>query len=93
MSNIDNTVIEYFLSVDLTHKSVRQKRMSFSAKKYATINEAMERLVAIGFIKETHYSECMSNVIFIKEDKRKMENAHKLHEPKQSLPQRQLPFA
>ncbi|XP_042942693.1 uncharacterized protein LOC122276864 [Carya illinoinensis] len=62
MTGIDNKIN----GIDPTHKVVRQKRRTFSAEKYAAINEEVERLLAAGFIREAHYPEWLSNIVIVK---------------------------
>lgn len=52
--------------MDLIALKVKQKRWSFSTKKYATIIEEVDRLLAAGFIQEAHYLEWLSNVVIVK---------------------------
>lgn len=66
MPEIDNIVIEHHLCVNLEAKKVQQKRRSYSAKKYATIADEVDRLLAVGFIREAHYSEWLSNMVLVK---------------------------
>lgn len=57
MSGKDQDVIKDHLSVDPAHRPVHQKRRSFSVEKYDMINEEVEKLLTISFIKEAHYPE------------------------------------
>lgn len=62
---IDNAIIEHHLCVNPDTRKVRQKRMSFSVEKMATISEEVDRLMAAGFIQEAQYLEWLSNVVLV----------------------------
>lgn len=40
-------------------------------KKNAAINEEVEKLLAVDFVRKAHYPEWLSNVVFVKKVKRK----------------------
>ncbi|KAF5477476.1 hypothetical protein F2P56_004113 [Juglans regia] len=66
MSKIDTAVIKHRLSVYPKAKNVKQKHRNFSAEKYAIITEEVDCLLAVGFIREAHYLEWLSNVVLVK---------------------------
>lgn len=66
MPGIDRKVIEHCLSVSPEARKVKKKRQNFSAEKYAAIAEEVERLLTVGFIREVHYPEWLSNVVLVK---------------------------
>lgn len=57
MPSVDNVVINHYLGIDPAHKLIRQKKRAFSVEKYTTINQEVEKLLAVGFIKKAHYPE------------------------------------
>lgn len=66
MLGIDNAGIEHRLCADPSCKKVQQKRRSFSIEKYVTIAKEVDHLPALGFIREAHYPEWLSNIILVK---------------------------
>lgn len=48
----------------LTRKSIEEEIVN--TKKYVTIAEEVDQLLIVGFIKETHYPEWLSNIILVK---------------------------
>ena len=57
MPGIDIVIIAHRLNVDPTHKPVIQKCRRFNPECYTKINEEVEKLLAIKFIREVHYPE------------------------------------
>lgn len=86
MPRIDNIVINYNLCVNLYSKIVRQKIRAFNIEKNPTIKE-LERLLAVGFIWETHYLEWQFNVLLVKKAQG-MNNVSRLHQSQQGVPKR-----
>lgn len=66
MPGIDTEVIECILYIGLTAKKVREKQRSFRLRKYAIIVEEVEHLLDVGFMRESHYLEWLSNVVLLK---------------------------
>ncbi|KAF5472223.1 hypothetical protein F2P56_008960 [Juglans regia] len=66
MSRINNLVIGHSICINLKAKKVRQKRRSFSIEKWTAIAKEIDSLLAIGFIREAHYLEWLSNVVLIR---------------------------
>ncbi|KAF5449295.1 hypothetical protein F2P56_029759 [Juglans regia] len=66
MSGIGEEVIKHELNVDPKVRPVKQKKKKFSTEKYEAITEEVDRLLAVGFIKESHYPEWQSNVVLVK---------------------------
>lgn len=66
MPRVDPEVIGHRLSVDLSHKLVRQKRRSFNLKKYKAIKDEVEKLLKTGFIGECYYPSLLANIMMVK---------------------------
>ncbi|KAF5470724.1 hypothetical protein F2P56_011221 [Juglans regia] len=66
MPEIDNSIIEHWLGVDLAVRRVKQKRQSISAERYWAIVEEVECLLLVGFIQQVHYPEWLFNVVLVK---------------------------
>lgn len=71
MPGIGEEVIEHKLNVSSGARPIRQKKRSFSSEKYKAIVEEVERLLVVGFIRETQYLECLLNVVLVKKSKGK----------------------
>lgn len=57
MLGIEAEVIEHPLSVNSEIRVVEHRKKSFNTEKYMAIVEEVDRLLALGFIRETHYLE------------------------------------
>ena len=66
MPSIDPEVIVHRLNVDPSHKPVRQKRRSFNLERYKVIEEEVEKLLKVGFIRESYYPNRLANVEMVK---------------------------
>lgn len=50
-------VITYKLSIDPKYKLIQQKNKNFASKRQKIINEKIDKLLAINFIREAHYPD------------------------------------
>ena len=66
MPRIDKQVIEHSLNVDLTKKPVQQKRRVFTPEWNKVVMEEVEKLLAVGFIREVYYPEWLAIVVMVK---------------------------
>lgn len=60
MLGIDNAVIEHRLCVDPMAMKICQKIRTFSTEKCTAIAEEVDRLLAVGFIRETYFQRSAS---------------------------------
>ena len=61
MPELPREVTERKLKVKLDNKPVRQKLRRFSPEKTTIIKENLEKLLAVGFIREIHHSDWVAN--------------------------------
>jgi len=66
MVGIALEVMSHRLNVDLSHKTVRQKRRPMTPERYATLKEEVDKFLANKFIREAHYSTWVANLILVK---------------------------
>ena len=66
MPSIDPSIIVHHLKIDLTFKPVKQKRRTFNAKQYMTINTEVDKLSKADFIKEANYPSWIANIVLVK---------------------------
>lgn len=66
MLGIDNTVIEHILCIYPESKKMQKTGRSFRTEKCTAIAEEIDRLLEVGFIREAHYPEWLSNVMLVK---------------------------
>lgn len=90
MSRIDPEIIMHKLHVDPSYQPVRQKKRKFTPERDAIINEEIKNLLDTGFIREVQYPEWLANVVVVNKEERKVVGLHRLHGPKQVLPERSL---
>ncbi|KAI5318333.1 hypothetical protein L3X38_038041 [Prunus dulcis] len=70
MPGIDPQIICHCLHVNPTIKPIAQKRRNFAPKLVAITESEIDKLLAVGFIKEVSYIEWQANVILVaKKDK------------------------
>ena len=68
MGRIDPTIITHKLSVNLSFKPVKQKRISFALERQKAINMEVGKLLQAGAIREVEYPEWLANVVLIKKE-------------------------
>ncbi|CAL8174607.1 unnamed protein product [Prunus armeniaca] len=61
MPGISPDVISHKLSISPAHKPVRQKRRSYDAERYEAMRTEVDKLKAIGFIREATYPVWLAN--------------------------------
>ena len=66
MPGIDPEVIVHQLNVDPSHKPVRQKKRSFNPERYKVIEEEVEKLLKVGFIRKAYCPNWLANVVMVK---------------------------
>ncbi|XP_021761164.1 uncharacterized protein LOC110725997 [Chenopodium quinoa] len=66
MPGIDPAIMVHRLNVRGDIKPVRQKNRSFSTEKNQAIQEDVEKLLEVGFIKPCDYPEWLANVVMVK---------------------------
>ncbi|CAL9031318.1 unnamed protein product, partial [Prunus brigantina] len=69
MPGISPDVICHKLSISPTCKPVRQKRRSYDTERYETMRNEVDKLKAIGFIKETTYPVWLANSVMVRKAK------------------------
>ncbi|PKA65098.1 RNA-directed DNA polymerase like [Apostasia shenzhenica] len=68
MPGIDRAIAEHRLSLKPGATSVGQKKRSFGGEKQRAIQEEVEKLLAVGFIKEITYPSWLTNVVVVKKN-------------------------
>ncbi|CAL8164014.1 unnamed protein product [Prunus armeniaca] len=63
---ISPDVINHKLSISPSFKPVRQKRRSYDAERYEAMNTEVDKLQAIGFIREVTYPIWLTNSVLVK---------------------------
>ncbi|XP_038688690.1 uncharacterized protein LOC119987863 [Tripterygium wilfordii] len=66
MIGIDPNVITHQLQVDDNFLPVRQKRRRFAPERNKVINEEVQKLLDIGFVREVQYPDWLANVVAVK---------------------------
>ncbi|CAL2247795.1 unnamed protein product [Prunus armeniaca] len=66
MPGISPDVISYKLSISTAHKPVRQKCRSYDAERYEAMRAEVDKLKAIGFIREATYPVWLANSIMVR---------------------------
>ncbi|KAH9684964.1 Ribonuclease H [Citrus sinensis] len=66
MSGIDPEVACHKLAIKKGAQAVRQKKRCFNQERYDAINDEVEKLLKVGFIREVNYPEWISNVVLVK---------------------------
>ncbi|XP_016652662.1 PREDICTED: RNA-directed DNA polymerase homolog [Prunus mume] len=65
MSGISPDVISHKFSISPAHKSVRQKLHSYDAERYEAMRTEVDKLKAIGFIREATYPVWLANSVMV----------------------------
>ena len=66
MGGVDPVVIIHRLNVNLSFKTVKQKRRSFAPERQKVINEEVGKLLQAKAIREVEYPEWLANVVLVK---------------------------
>ena len=66
MPGIPPEVIIYRLNIDPKVKPVRQKKKSFAPKRQKIIDEEVDKLLTINFIREANYSDWLTNIVMVR---------------------------
>ncbi|CAL2238208.1 unnamed protein product [Prunus armeniaca] len=66
MPGISPDVISHMLSISTAHKPVRQKRRSYDAERYEAMRAEVDKLKAIGFIREATYPVWLANSVIVR---------------------------
>ncbi|CAL8995965.1 unnamed protein product [Prunus brigantina] len=66
MPGISPDVISHKLSISPTCKPVRQKRRSYDAERYEAMRTEVDKLKAIGFIREATYPVWLANLVMVR---------------------------
>ncbi|CAL8174573.1 unnamed protein product [Prunus armeniaca] len=69
MPDISPDVISHKLSISTAHKSVRQKCRSYDAERYEAMCAEVDKLKAIGFIREATYPVWLANSVMVRKAK------------------------
>ncbi|XP_008219638.1 PREDICTED: uncharacterized protein LOC103319819 [Prunus mume] len=69
MPGISPDVINHKLSISTAHKPVRQKRRSYDAERYEAMRAEVDKLKAIGFIREATYPVWLANSVMVRKAK------------------------
>ncbi|CAL8120729.1 unnamed protein product [Prunus armeniaca] len=69
MPDISPDVISHKLSISPVYKPVRQKRRSYDAERYEAIRIEVDKLKAIGFIREATYLIWLANLVMVRKTK------------------------
>ncbi|CAL8999812.1 unnamed protein product [Prunus brigantina] len=69
MPGISLEVISHKLSISLAYKPVRQKRRSYDAERYEAMHTEVDKLKAIGFIREATYPVWLANSVMVRKAK------------------------
>ncbi|XP_016646946.1 PREDICTED: uncharacterized protein LOC107880249 [Prunus mume] len=69
MPGISPDVISHKLSISTAHKPVRQKRRSYDAERYQAMRAEVDKLKAIGFIREATYPVWLANSVMVRKAK------------------------
>ncbi|CAL8080855.1 unnamed protein product [Prunus armeniaca] len=66
MPGISPDVISHKLSISPAHKPVRQKRRSYDAERYEAMRAEVDKLKAIGFVREATYPVWLANSVMVR---------------------------
>src|SRR5206468_7342829 len=66
MLGVPREVTEHKIKVKPDNRPVRQKLHRFSPEKTAIIKDNLEKLLAVGFIREIHHPNWLANPIIVK---------------------------
>lgn len=66
MPDIPTNVIIHKLNVDPHYPLIKQKKKSFALERQKTIEEKVDKLLKVGFIKEIDYPNWITNVVMVK---------------------------
>ena len=66
MVGIDPNVICHRLNIDTTKRPVRKKRRAMDPERYVALKEEVDKLLEIGFIRESFYPNWLANLVLVK---------------------------
>ena len=66
MLGIDLSIIVHHLNIYLKFKHVKQQHRACIVECYMVINAKVEKLLKVGFIRESQYPEWIANVVLVK---------------------------
>lgn len=69
MPDISPEVIRHKLNISPAYKPVRQKRRSYDVERYEAMRTEIDKLKAIGFIKEATYPVWLTNSVMVRKAK------------------------
>lgn len=68
MTCINPSVITYQLNVDPKFKPIKQKRRKFKPNNNIVINEEIQKLLSIGYVREVQFPKYLANVEVIRKN-------------------------
>ena len=71
MVGIHPEVICHRLNIDPQAKPMRQKRRALDADRYKALQDEVDRLLKIGFIRESYYLDWLANLVLVIKPNRK----------------------
>ena len=80
--------MEHHLDIRPGVKPKKQKPRKMSDEKAAAVKAEVQRLLDAKVIREVKYPTWLANTVPVKKKNGKMENVHRLHRIKQSMPKR-----
>ena len=66
MPGIDHSLITHKLNTDPLVRPVRQKKRNLAPERWKAVDEEVEKLLAVDFIKEVHYPSWVAITILVK---------------------------
>ncbi|KAG7585621.1 Retrotransposon gag domain [Arabidopsis thaliana x Arabidopsis arenosa] len=66
MPGIDKSIITHDLNVDLSFKSIKQKRRKLGPDRAQAVNDEVDKLLKIGSIREVKYPDWLANPVVVK---------------------------
>ena len=64
--SIPSKIMTHRLNINPNVKPVRQKKWSFAPERQKAIDEEVDKLLIVGFIREATYPDWLANVVMIK---------------------------
>ena len=66
MPRINPEVISHSLNVDLAHRPIKQKKRHFTSNQVKVVNQEIDKLLEMSFIREVNYPDWLANVVLVK---------------------------
>ena len=66
MPRIPIDVIVHRLNIDHKHEPIKRKKKSFASERQKMIDEEVDKLLKVGFIREAQYPSWIVNVVMVK---------------------------